>query len=177
MRLVRELGTSRNPLASRFSSASRSVGSTWVISLSLLISLVTGLTRGWRPRSSAPRCSSRVSASDAHRKLAAPPEPRSYLLLYREDHSVLCGSGHGRGGALMLRRLSQQHAAVNDELRAGREAGLVGGDEQHQAGDLVRLGHARNRQTPCLRRYGRRGVRPARHRRADWAGVGGVDAD
>ena len=53
----------------------------------------------------------------------------SYLLLYPEDHLVLCGSGHGHLGALMLRHRAEQKAAVGDELGAGREAGLVGGDE------------------------------------------------
>jgi hypothetical protein len=37
-----------------------------------------------------------------------------------------------RARLLLRRRLrAEQEAAVGDELRAGREAGLVGGDEQH----------------------------------------------
>ena len=71
------------------------------------------------------------------------------MLLYLEDHSDLCGSGHGRLGALLRRHRAEQVAAVGDELGAGREAGLVGGDEKHQLRDLVRLGDARNRQAPC----------------------------
>src|SRR5436309_4915309 len=59
---------------------------------------------------------------------------------------------HGRLGTLVLPHQAEQMAAVGDELRAGREAGLAGGDEQHHARELVRLAHARNRQTPCVRR-------------------------
>src|SRR5438128_3572008 len=39
------------------------------------------------------------------------------MLLYLEDHSVLCGSGH-RLGALLLRYRAEQKAAVGDELGA-----------------------------------------------------------
>ena len=46
----------------------------------------------------------------------------------------------------MLRHRAQQKPAVGDELGAGREAGLLGGDEQHQARDLLRLGDAWNRR-------------------------------
>ena len=49
-----------------------------------------------------------------------------------EDHSVLLG-------AFLLRHRAEQKAAISDELGAGRETGLVGGDEQRQARDLVRL--------------------------------------
>jgi hypothetical protein len=37
---------------------------------------------------------------------------------------------------------AEQLAAVGDELGAGREAGIVGNDEQHQLGDLFGLGDA-----------------------------------
>ena len=58
-----------------------------------------------------------------------------------EDHSVLLG-------AFLLRHRVEQKAAISDELGAGRETGLVGGDEQHQARDLFRLGDARIADNP-----------------------------
>src|SRR5207302_8782596 len=76
-----------------------------------------------------------------------------------------------------LRHRAEQLAAIGDELRSGGEAGLVGGDEQHQARDLIRLGDARNRQVPYSARSDSCGVRPGCHRRACIAGVDGVDAD
>jgi len=79
------------------------------------------------------------------------------------------------GGPSFLSRWSrhraEQKAAVGDELGAGREAGLVGGDEQHQPRDLFRLGDARNRKLPYRGRY-RLGVWFG-HRRADGAWVDG----
>ena len=73
---------------------------------------------------------------------------RFILAPYVEDNAGLSGSGHVRLGALVLRHRAEQLAAVGDELGAGREAGLVGRDEQHQPRELFRLGYARNRQAP-----------------------------
>src|ERR1700716_220293 len=72
---------------------------------------------------------------------------------------------------------AEQLAAVGDELRSGREARLVGGDEQHQPCDLFRLGDARNREVRYGARADRLSVRAPHHRRAHIAGVDGVDTD
>ena len=49
-----------------------------------------------------------------------------------------------------VRHRAEQCTAVSDELGTSREAGLVGGDEQHQPRELFRLGDARNRQVHQL---------------------------
>jgi hypothetical protein len=60
------------------------------------------------------------------------------------DWTVIVLRAFAFASTFVGRILAQVSAAI--ELRTGREAGLIGGDEQRQPRDLVRLGHARNRQ-------------------------------
>src|ERR1051325_2101753 len=89
--------------------------------------------------------------------------------------------GTGRSGGFVFECGAEEETAVVDELRAGGEGSLVGGEEEQSLGDVCELAQAGDGERLGRVEVGDRSVAACGgfgdERGGDDAGVDGVDAD